>query len=157
VYKIKTVKKYYTVRSGDNLYNIAKRNGCTVKELMSWNNLRSSRINVGKRLELRKEVRELVPAVVEKVEAALPARQDQSVSRIPILLTEDVQIETMQKQISFEIEPELPVQTDNSIILKRRQSLRQALGSTQLGISTSQIVLPNGAAAGDVIKWRTKA
>lgn len=37
----------YKVRSGDTLSRIASRNHCTVKQLKSWNNLRSDRLRVG--------------------------------------------------------------------------------------------------------------
>ncbi len=45
---------YYTVKSGDTLSHIARRNHCTVKQLMSWNNLRSDRLSIGKKLKIRK-------------------------------------------------------------------------------------------------------
>ena len=44
----------YTVRSGDNLGIIAKRNGCTVKELMKWNHLKSTVIRPGQKLRIEK-------------------------------------------------------------------------------------------------------
>ena len=45
---------YYKVQSGDNLGKIAKKYHCTVKQLMSWNNLKSDRINIGQRLKVGK-------------------------------------------------------------------------------------------------------
>lgn len=44
----------YTVRSGDNLGLIAKRNRTTVKELMRWNHLRSTVIRPGQKLRINK-------------------------------------------------------------------------------------------------------
>lgn len=44
----------YTVRSGDNLGIIAKRNGCSVKELMKWNHLKSTVIRPGQKLRIEK-------------------------------------------------------------------------------------------------------
>ncbi|MDR9397427.1 MAG: transglycosylase SLT domain-containing protein [Salibacter sp.] len=41
---------YYRVRSGDVLGRIAQRYGVRSSEIMRWNNLRSSRINIGQRL-----------------------------------------------------------------------------------------------------------
>ncbi len=43
---------YYKVRSGDVLGVIAERNGVTVTQIREWNNLRSSRIYPGQRLEI---------------------------------------------------------------------------------------------------------
>ena len=44
----------YTVRQGDNLGLIAKRNRCTVKELMKWNKLNSTVIRPGQKLRIEK-------------------------------------------------------------------------------------------------------
>ena len=44
----------YTVRKGDNLGLIAKRNRCTVKELMKWNRLKSTVIRPGQKLRIEK-------------------------------------------------------------------------------------------------------
>lgn len=45
-----TTNVYYSVRRGDNLSSIARRNGTTVSLIKSWNNLNSDRLSVGKRL-----------------------------------------------------------------------------------------------------------
>ena len=159
LYTVKTVKKYYTVRSGDNLYDIANRNKVTVKQLMSWNRLKSSRLAIGQKLELRKEVRELVPIVVEQVPVTVPVpvRENLTLNTIPSRLRESVSIKRTAPAVTFSIEPNLPAQTDNSFVLKRRQSLRQAMGSSQFGIQSAQLIMPNNAVAGDVIKWKVKA
>uniref|UniRef100_UPI004055A8A1 transglycosylase SLT domain-containing protein n=1 Tax=Alistipes sp. TaxID=1872444 RepID=UPI004055A8A1 len=44
----------YTVRSGDNLGVIAKRNRCSVKEIMKWNKLKSTVIRPGQKLRIEK-------------------------------------------------------------------------------------------------------
>lgn len=44
----------YTVRSGDNLGLIAKRNRTTVKEIMRWNKLKSTVIRPGQKLRIEK-------------------------------------------------------------------------------------------------------
>lgn len=46
---------YYKVKSGDTLGKIAQKNHCTVKQLKSWNNLKSDRINIGQRLKVGKK------------------------------------------------------------------------------------------------------
>ena len=43
---------YYKVRKGDTLGKIASRNHTTIKNIKSWNNLRSDRINIGQRLKV---------------------------------------------------------------------------------------------------------
>ncbi|MDQ3016793.1 MAG: LysM peptidoglycan-binding domain-containing protein, partial [Bacteroidota bacterium] len=82
LFNIVTTTKKYTVRSGDNLYDIATRNSCTVKQLMSWNRLHSSRLAIGQRLEIKKETRELVPVIIEVAAPPQPARILASVSNI---------------------------------------------------------------------------
>ena len=44
----------YTVRKGDNLGLIAKRNRCTVKDIMRWNKLKSTVIRPGQKLRIEK-------------------------------------------------------------------------------------------------------
>ena len=44
----------YTVRKGDNLGLIARRNRTTVKELMKWNKLKSTVIRPGQKLRIEK-------------------------------------------------------------------------------------------------------
>jgi membrane-bound lytic murein transglycosylase D len=44
----------YTVRNGDNLGLIAKRNRTTVKDIMKWNKLKSTVIRPGQKLRIEK-------------------------------------------------------------------------------------------------------
>lgn len=44
----------YKVKAGDNLGLIAKRNRVSVKDLMRWNNLKSTTIRIGQRLRIEK-------------------------------------------------------------------------------------------------------
>lgn len=48
--------RYYKVRKGDNLSDIAKRNGITLAQLKSWNGLKSNKIQAGKRLIVGKVI-----------------------------------------------------------------------------------------------------
>ena len=43
-------KTVYTVRSGDTLSHIARRYHCSVKQLMTWNHLRSDRLSIGQKI-----------------------------------------------------------------------------------------------------------
>lgn len=45
---------YYKVKKGDTLGAIAKRYHCTVKQLQQWNNLRTTNLQIGQRLRVRK-------------------------------------------------------------------------------------------------------
>lgn len=44
----------YKVRSGDSLGAIATRNGCSVKDLMAWNSLKSTTIHPGQTLKIKR-------------------------------------------------------------------------------------------------------
>lgn len=47
-------KEYYTVQSGDNLSNIAKKYGTTVNQLVSWNNIKNTNlIYIGQNLRVK--------------------------------------------------------------------------------------------------------
>lgn len=50
-----TIDIYYSVKRGDNLSSIARRNGTTVSKIKSWNNMSSDRLSVGKRLIVGKK------------------------------------------------------------------------------------------------------
>lgn len=54
--KQNTSTRYYKVKRGDNISAIAKRNGITVSQLISWNGLKSNKIHEGKRLIVGKEI-----------------------------------------------------------------------------------------------------
>lgn len=45
----------YTVKRGDTLSAIAKRNGISITELKSYNNLKRDQINIGQRLRIPKK------------------------------------------------------------------------------------------------------
>ena len=50
-----TTNVYYSVKRGDNLSSIARKNGTTVSLIRSWNNLTSDKLSVGKRLIVAKK------------------------------------------------------------------------------------------------------
>jgi membrane-bound lytic murein transglycosylase D len=55
LYEPATRWKNYTVSNGDNLSAIAARNNCSVSDLKSWNNLRTTRIYPGQKLKIRRK------------------------------------------------------------------------------------------------------
>lgn len=60
-----TINKYYRVRKGDTLGEIARENNVAVAQLRSWNSLRSTRINIGDQLIVGQTVK-AVPEVEDK-------------------------------------------------------------------------------------------
>lgn len=59
--KYKVQQSGYTVRSGDNLYNLAKRFDCRITDLKNWNYLKNDRIYPGQRLSVVCKAIDLVP------------------------------------------------------------------------------------------------
>ena len=51
--KVSSDNSIWTVSKGDTLYNIAKRNGLSVDELKSINNLSDNLILIGQKLKLK--------------------------------------------------------------------------------------------------------
>jgi D-alanyl-D-alanine carboxypeptidase len=61
------VKKYYSVRSGDNLSKIADKLNCSVTDLKKWNRLKSTRVMKGQRLLSYVNVKKRIPVKLEVI------------------------------------------------------------------------------------------
>ncbi|MGR3812153.1 LysM peptidoglycan-binding domain-containing protein [Jiulongibacter sp. NS-SX5] len=60
-YEKKTVTRYHFVKNGENLTTIARKHGVTVKDMLSWNDLRSAnKIMRGQRLKYQTTISEKV-------------------------------------------------------------------------------------------------
>lgn len=57
-----SVGTYYTVKSGDSLWSIAKKYGVTVNELKAANNLTSNTLSIGQKLRIPIEEEESIPS-----------------------------------------------------------------------------------------------
>lgn len=66
---------YYSVKKGDNLSTIARKNGISLTQLKSWNGLKSNNIGIGKRL------------IVGQREVAAPAQENKE--QTTIMLAEE--------------------------------------------------------------------
>lgn len=64
----------YTVKKGDTLFKIAEMNNTTVKELKSWNNMKSTVIHPNQKLKIVKSDTKLKKS--EKKVAKTPSRSD---------------------------------------------------------------------------------
>ena len=155
-YKITTTSKEHIVRSGDNLSTIAERNHCTVRELMAWNGLRDSRLSIGQRLEIRYTIKEMMPAIVEAIQPALPVRNDQSLNALASLSMEYFPVEYNTPEVQFDIYPVVKQQCTNTLVLQRRQSVRQALNQNPFCTNAplSSLDMPASLVAGDVVRVR---
>jgi len=154
-YSISTTTKDYVVHSGDNLYSIAQRNQCSVQEIMTWNRLHDSRLAIGQHLELRFTKKELVQTIVEVAPPPPPVRTAVSISLIPSLLMDHFPVQHQVSKVDFAIDANINAPTKNTIVLQRRQSVRQALGQNQLNLTSQhQMDLPKDLANGDLIRVR---
>ena len=155
-YKVTTKSKEHIVRSGDNLYTIAQRNNCTVKQLMAWNGLRDSRLSIGQHLEIRYTTRELIPAVVEAALVVPPVRQDLTLQSLDILPFETIPVTYTLPDVHFCMNPVIKEQVNNTLVLQRRQSVRQALNQYKLNnnISLKACDMPGSFCTGDVLRVR---
>jgi membrane-bound lytic murein transglycosylase D len=154
-FKITTTRKEHIVRSGDNLYTLAQRHKCSVRELMTWNGLRDSRLSIGQRLEIRYTTKELIPAIIEALQPPMAIRNHQPVDAVASLSMDYFSIDRNQSP-SFDITPVIKEQSTNMLVLQRRQSVRQALNQYQPGgkFSGATCNLPDNMCAGDVVRLR---
>jgi hypothetical protein len=126
---------------------------------MAWNGLKDSRLAIGQRIEIRKVTKELMPAIMEAIVAvpATPVRSAQPVATSLTSRTFDYfPVNFHTTSVEFDINPVIKEQAQNTIVLQRRQSVRQALNNNQLAnISTTMCDLPGNACTGGVIKVRS--
>ena len=151
-FKVTTTRKDYVVRSGDNLYSLAQRNHCTVRELMTWNDLHDSHLNVGQHLEIRFTTKELVPSIVEAAVPPPTRRTSPPCCRLETLGL-DTYLVCPIKTIDFNIDPVVKEQSTHTFVLQRRQSVRQVL--SQQGLTAE---LSSGGSVplstGDVVRLK---
>jgi membrane-bound lytic murein transglycosylase D len=155
-YKYTTSTKDHIVRSGDNLSTIAARNSCTVRDLMTWNGLRDSRLSIGQRLEIRYTSKELMPSIVEAIIPLMPSRNNQTLNALASLTPDYFPVEIRDNNFNFDIKPVVKELANNTLVLQRRQSVRQALHQYQLSnsVTNAACVLPGNVCAGDVVRVR---
>ncbi|HJW28589.1 MAG TPA: transglycosylase SLT domain-containing protein, partial [Saprospiraceae bacterium] len=102
-YAITTISKDYMVRSGDNLYTIAQRNNCSVRDIMTWNELHDSRLSIGQHLDLYFTNKEIVPTPM--LEAAPPplVHNVTTVTSVPTLVLGKFPVQQQNASFNFSI------------------------------------------------------
>ena len=71
-------KIVYKVRSGDYLGTIARKHGCTVSEIMKWNNLKSTNIRVGQSLTIHVKGEKMVVASNQVAPTTVKAEENEN-------------------------------------------------------------------------------
>ena len=91
----------YTVRKGDNLGLIAKKNGVSVAELKRWNNLRNNNLQVGQVLKLQKNT--AVAPVKKVAQQKKPAAKAVSNAKAPTKKSSAISYKVRQGDSLYEI------------------------------------------------------
>ena len=76
--KTSTQNKYYKVKRGDHLGDIAKKYGVTISDIKRWNNMRTNTVQLGKRLKIQteQEVAEILKPEILVAEIQKPVTDD---------------------------------------------------------------------------------
>jgi membrane-bound lytic murein transglycosylase D len=148
-YKLVTTKKYHTVRSGDNLSTLARKYNCSVKDLMKWNKLHDSRLAIGQRLEIRITRRELVELPV--VEAPAP-RTTVALAALPMLDPARLDGAPDRTPVQPDVMPQLTQRPTETVMLQRRQSVRQLCAQNGLDFSDAVRSDLQTACTGELIR-----
>ncbi|GEM45163.1 LysM peptidoglycan-binding domain-containing protein [Deinococcus cellulosilyticus] len=88
----------YTVEKGDNLYNLARRFGVTVDDLMTWNALEKSALDVGQTLQL---IAKIQPAP----ESAVAAKQPEVKPEAKTEIKAEVKAEPVPVKVMSTVKP----------------------------------------------------
>ena len=153
-YKITSASTEHRVCSGENLSVIAARNNCSVSDLMKWNGLTSTNLSIGQLLEIRYTIRELVADVVEVPTPAPSGRSTAAIKVLNGLPFEDYTVSARANKLDLNIIPMVNRSQTNTIVLQRRQSIRQVMEQSEI-VMTTQLTdptLPTNGCTGDVIR-----
>ncbi len=153
-YKITMTSSEYVVRSGDNLSSIAARNNCSVSDLMKWNGLSSTHLSIGQLLEIRYTIREIVPKAPAVAELKASLRATKVIPCLTRLPFENYDFDERETALDLNIIPVVTKGHVNTIVLQRRQSIRQAMGLAAIE-NTTQLTdptIPVNGCTGDVIR-----
>lgn len=147
-YKEVTHTKTHRVKSGENLSILAEKNKCSVKDIMRWNNLKSTHLSIGQKLEFRTITFEPVTEI--EITAVPPARQLILVSDIASLA---LVLKTEVSTCTFNCEAKPAVRAEYiSGKLHRRQSVRQAMMKEGLTLSSSSFADANTCVGSRICK-----
>ncbi|MCL2689499.1 MAG: LysM peptidoglycan-binding domain-containing protein [Chitinispirillia bacterium] len=139
---------YYTVVSGDNLHNIARRHGVSMQELASVNNItNSSRIFVGQVLVIPSSVAAAAAAAVSK-DTAAEAQPDRAVI---MTAAQQDSIAAAAKQDSINI----AARRDSIAVAAKRDSIMNAVRRDSIKAAAKQDSIMN-AVRRDSIKTAAK-
>lgn len=136
-------QQVHSVRKGDTLYNLSKKYGTTVDQLMKLNKLQSNNLSIGQKLIISNEKAAPAPKVVPPAKPAVkpnpPANTPEAIISPPAAETPDV-----NPAPNVVLPPSTPMTEDFYYTIKAKDNLyRVALNS---GISLPELLEWNGFA-----------
>lgn len=130
-YVDRLVDEIYYVRPGDNLYNIARHNGCSVDDLKTWNRLSGNTIHIGQKLKIRKMVKVLVRAVPPVITP--PAREQIVFTPLPSTLQASFDAHRVMPEVTTG--EQVPQQVSRRTMTSEPMTVRRRLSLRNMGVS----------------------
>ncbi|POY39868.1 lytic transglycosylase [Flavobacterium alvei] len=132
--------KYYTVKSGDNLTEIANKYSVTVNDIKNWNNLKGSTVARGKSLK-----------IITNESVAKTVKNEPKTNNVPL------EVKTNQQVASSESKVNKDDKTNKNI---KSDTLSTAVASyyvVQKGDNLSSIAKKNNVSVAEIKEWNNLA
>ena len=132
--------KYYTVKSGDNLTEIANKYSVTVNDIKNWNNLKGSTVARGKSLK-----------IITNESVAKTVKNEPKTNNVPL------EVKTNQQVVSSESKVNKDDKTNKNI---KSDTLSTAVASyyvVQKGDNLSSIAKKNNVSVAEIKEWNNLA
>jgi hypothetical protein len=117
---------------------------------MKWNKLHDSRLAIGQRLEVRITRRELIELPV--VEAPAPPRAVAALAALPTLDPAGLDLAPESAPVQPAVTPQLTERPTETVMLQRRQSVRQLCAQNGLDFSDAVRSDLQTACTGELIR-----
>ena len=140
-YVDRLVEHIYVVKSGDNLYALAKKHHCTVSELQKWNKLSGSMLRIGQRLKILKMEKVLVKAVSPVMISPSPVRRKLNIPKLNPPDTEASSIAQVVRLGQENVIP-TPVVKSSPDLSGSVRVLRRRLSAREMGASPDNTGVP---------------
>jgi len=112
---VETVNKYYRVRKGDTLGDIARKNNVALAQIRSWNGLKSSRINIGDQLIVGQEMKPVETKNDIEVKHQSNTPQVSSSGKSGGSIISDYINKQIEEKLDINLEAETEPETDTDI------------------------------------------
>jgi membrane-bound lytic murein transglycosylase D len=138
VFVNKLVEHTYHVKAGDNLYSLARVNGCSVDDLYTWNHLSGSTIHIGQRLKIMKMEKVLVKTPVV-APIASPVR---STIHVPKLNSPMADASALAYPVYLPQQQATPQLKSSPDFSGKAKILRRRMCAREMGVTSDRCVAP---------------